>query len=118
MSILYHLHRHFVGLSHSTTKIGWQYRWFSVDAQTGILRYFLPTNNVDGSSRQIDLDGSTNSVFSDVPSTNNVGTIPRWQVGVSSFLPTPPSRQLPLLALICTYNLTGALGRRCNPSER
>lgn len=76
---------------------GWQYRWFTVDAQTGILRYFLPTNNWSSSSvnniasdthsissgnRSFDLDAlSTSSAFnSDCPSSNHIGSTPRWQV--------------------------------------
>lgn len=75
---------------------GWQYRWFTVDAQTGILRYFLPTNNWSSSStnniadthstcsgnRSIDFDAiSTSSGFNaDSPTSNHIGTTPRWQV--------------------------------------
>lgn len=76
---------------------GWQYRWFTVDAQTGILRYFLPTNNWSSSStnniasesqsissghRSFDLDAlSTTSAYNaDSPTSNHIGSTPRWQV--------------------------------------
>lgn len=79
------------------TLAGWQYRWFTVDAQTGILRYFLPTNNWSASAnniasdshsmisghRSFDLDASsTTGLYSaDSPtSLNHIGGTPRWQV--------------------------------------
>lgn len=82
----------------SIGNLGWQYRWFTVDAQSGILRYFLPTNNWSSSStnniatadthsissgnRSFDFDAlSVSSGFNaDSPTSNHTGTTPRWQV--------------------------------------
>lgn len=44
-------------------KLGWQYRWFTVDAQTGTLSYYICDNTGEDSSPP-----------------NIVGSTPRWQV--------------------------------------
>lgn len=40
----------------------------------------MESSLIGSGNRQIDLDSSTNSVFSEVPSLNNAVTAPRWQV--------------------------------------
>lgn len=47
-------------------KIGWQYRWFTVDAQTGALSYYICDNPAE-----------------DLTPPNIVGNTPRWQVIVN-----------------------------------
>lgn len=42
--------------------IGWQYRWFTVDPQTGTLSYYICENNTE-----------------DATPPNIVGNTPRWQ---------------------------------------
>lgn len=45
-------------------EIGWQYRWFTVDAQAGTLSYYICDNNTEDS----------------IPPTFIGNTPPRWQV--------------------------------------
>lgn len=48
--------------NHILFAIGWQYRWFTVDPQTGTLSYYICENNAEGATPP-NLSGST----------------PRWQ---------------------------------------
>lgn len=96
---------------------GWQYRWFTVDAQTGILRYFLPTNNWSASANNItadsqsmisghcsfDLDavsttGLYNAAADSRTSLNHIGGTPRWRWALKNLL---NARQLTRVKYYC-----------------
>lgn len=56
---------------------GWQYRWFTVDAQSGTLSYYLCDSSASSSSAS--MIGGMGSC-DDSPPPNLIGNSPRWQV--------------------------------------
>lgn len=58
---------------------GWQYRWFTVDAQAGTLSYYLCDSSSSGSS-----SSNTAGIDDSLP-PNIIGNAPRWQVGHTKY---------------------------------
>lgn len=58
---------------------GWQYRWFTVDPQTGVLSYYLCENSTSSSPGSSAGVVTSSNAYNDDTMPSNISSTPRWQ---------------------------------------